>query len=490
LLSCFGLENRTDRIISESKDLKKPFTVLIKTAFTLFLAKIQSNLGKKKSELEEDEESHKLIQGKIVYLMYIPTSPHVDKPINKYLEEFAQKEKEEEELEKMRRKNKYIFLPLSLLKEERRIFGGRVETKRKHQSISEIKPSLYNKEENKEKKNKKGQKHITFKEFVGRTNKKSKTIKEINEIPKEVKNKFKTETSIQFVDISDNGNSKETSEIKSSENEENQSLTGSENSQKSESPINDIDLRYSVNFNGIFKSKNKLKDKLKAYKEKMNDSNENLNNINSSSKDNNLDNVLSDDNDNDNYCKNNFDLKNLIKKNTNDKNINNKKNINKKNNYNINNYINNNININDNNDLDIFVNKQKLKAKLNYNKNEMIKCQECDLIFNNKGLMKLHMNQFHKKINKEESKSNNSFKADNFIKNEINNKIIERNNIIENINNNYICKKDGKIFEIEEDYIKHFQKYHPYDYPFYCKDCNKGFFNNKLLKKHLKKIKH
>jgi uncharacterized C2H2 Zn-finger protein len=159
------------------------------------------------------------------------------------------------------------------------------------------------------------------------------------------------------------------------------------------------------------------------------------------------------------------------------------------NNY-INNNNNNNINLNDNNDLDNFVNKQKLKAKLNYNKNEMIKCQECDLIFNNKGLMKLHMNQFHKKINKEESKSNNSFKADNFIKNEINNKIIERNNIKENINNNYICKKDGKIFEIEEDYIKHFQKYHPYDYPFYCKDCNKGFFNNKLLKKHLKKIKH
>ena len=172
------------------------------------------------------------------------------------------------------------------------------------------------------------------------------------------------------------------------------------------------------------------------------------------------------------------------------------------------------INENDNNNLDIIANKQKLKAKLN--KNNMIKCQECDLIFNNIESMKLHMIQIHKKINKEKNKTNMIFKADNFIKtenNEINNRIIkidnniiienkngiikkeesrdiERNNIKEDIISNYICQKDGKIFETEEDYIKHFQKYHPYDYPFYCKDCNIGFSNNKLLKKHLKKIKH
>ena len=440
LLSCFGLENRTERIISESKDLKKPFTVLIKTAFTLILAKIQSNLGKRKSELEEeDEESHRLIQGKIVYLMYIPTSPHVDKPINTYLEEFAQKEKEEEELEKMRKKNKFTFLPLSLLKEERRVLGGRVETKRKHQSISEIKPSLYTKEERKDKKDKKAQKHITFKEFSGRKNTKSKTIKELNEVPKEVKDKFKCDTSIEFADNSDNESAKETSEIKSSENEENQSATESESSQKSESSIKDIDLRYSVNFKGLFKSKNKLKDKLKAFKEKMNDSNENQSSINSNSKDNNLDNVLSDDNDNDNdnYCKNNFNLKNLIKKNTNDKNVSNKNNINKKNNYNINNYINNNININ------VIGNKC---LKNSFIKNNLLKnyynSNECV------NLKNLRMS-YQKELNKFRPKSNSAIAYMKKYNSDRLRSIKEK--YLNNINNYYHSNSSNKISFDEKD---------------------------------------
>ena len=440
LLSCFGLENRTERIISESKDLKKPFTVLIKTAFTLILAKIQSNLGKRKSELEEeDEESHRLIQGKIVYLMYIPTSPHVDKPINTYLEEFAQKEKEEEELEKMRKKNKFTFLPLSLLKEERRVLGGRVETKRKHQSISEIKPSLYTKEERKDKKDKKAQKHITFKEFSGRKNTKSKTIKELNEVPKEVKDKFKCDTSIEFADNSDNESAKETSEIKSSENEENQSATESESSQKSESSIKDIDLRYSVNFKGLFKSKNKLKDKLKTFKEKMNDSNENQSSINSNSKDNNLDNVLSDDNDNDNdnYCKNNFNLKNLIKKNTNDKNVSNKNNINKKNNYNINNYINNNININ------VIGNKC---LKNSFIKNNLLKnyynSNECV------NLKNLRMS-YQKELNKFRPKSNSAIAYMKKYNSDRLRSIKEK--YLNNINNYYHSNSSNKISFDEKD---------------------------------------
>ena len=434
LLSCFGLENRTERIISESKDLKKPFIVLIQTAFTLILAKIQSNLGKKKSELEEeDEESHRLIQGKIVYLMYIPTSPHVDKPINKYLEEFAEKEKEEEELQKMRKNNKFTFLPLSLLKEERRLLGGRVETRRKHQSISEIKPSLYTKKESKERKDKKGQKHITFKEFPGRKNAKSKTIKEVNEIPKEVKDKFKSDTSIEFFDKSDNESAKETSEIKSSENEENQRAPESESSQKSVSPIKDIDLRYSVNFNGIFKSKNKLKDKLKTFKEKMNDSNENISSINSNSKDNNLYNVLSDDNDNDNdnYSKNNFNLKNLIKKNTNDKNVN------KKNNYNINNYINNNININ------VIGN--------NYLKNSFIKNNLLKNYYNsNEGVnMKNLRMSYQKEISKFRSKSNSAILYMKKYNSDRLRSIKEK--YLNNINNYYHSYSSNKISLDEKD---------------------------------------
>ena len=41
LLSCFGLDNRTDRLIHESKDLKKPFYALMHITLSIFLAKIR-----------------------------------------------------------------------------------------------------------------------------------------------------------------------------------------------------------------------------------------------------------------------------------------------------------------------------------------------------------------------------------------------------------------------------------------------------------------
>lgn len=45
------------------------------------------------SEVDEDEEIFKLIHGKNVYLIYLQTAPHVKVPINKYLDDFAQKKK-------------------------------------------------------------------------------------------------------------------------------------------------------------------------------------------------------------------------------------------------------------------------------------------------------------------------------------------------------------------------------------------------------------
>ena len=211
LLSCFGLENRTERIIHESKDVKKPFLALMHTAFTIVLAKIQMNIAKNinESEVDEDEEIFKLIHGKNVYLIYLQTAPHVKVPINKYLDDFAQKEKEEEELLKMRKKNKYSFLPTSLLKEERRILGGSINIKRRNQSICEMKPLISHFEDNKdykdkkEKKEYKGKRPKINKEFAERRKEKFRTIKEKKEEIKEVIDSYKCNTSIELIDYSE-----------------------------------------------------------------------------------------------------------------------------------------------------------------------------------------------------------------------------------------------------------------------------------------------
>ena len=158
---------------------------------------------------------------------------------------------------------------------------------------------------------------------------------------------------------------------------------------------------------------------------------------------------------------------------------------------------------------------KNLKNDVNHNQNKMVKCHDCDLIFNNIGLMKKHFYKIHKNIKKEKNSKNKENKTYYVLKNEnneINNNIIRIENKIikkkkkmnkneeekdkientkkEDIINYYKCQKDEKLFETEEEYINHFKKYHPYDFPFYCKECNIGFSNNKSLKNHFKKIKH
>jgi hypothetical protein len=260
LLSSYGLDNRTDKILNESKDVKKIFVSLMNTTFTLLLARIQFNLHKDYTLNNEDEENQ--IQGSMFYLIYIPTTPHVRAPIQKYLEDYAHKEKEEEDLRKMRDKNKYSFLPLSLLKEERRILGGGVESKKRHLSISEIKTFLINNEDRKKKK------HLTHKEFVGRKKDKSKTILEKSELPQEIKEKIKSEAPIGFEDNIDNDSDSQKS--KSFENS-NQSFNFSDSSQGSESPIklNKLDdLRDSVKIKKN-KKDGKAKEKKKESEIKM-----------------------------------------------------------------------------------------------------------------------------------------------------------------------------------------------------------------------------
>ena len=420
LLSSFGLENRTDRLINESKDLKKPFSVLMHTTFTLIIAKIQGNLSKINDKLNNEEEEHRLIQGKTIYLMYVPITKHIRKAIQKYLDDFAQKEKEEEELRKMRKKNKYSFLPLRLLKEERRILGGGIDSKRRNQSICEIKPFLINKEEkdkNEGKFNRKEKKSKTYKdfvlkkiqekeekmekekvlkeekvkkeekvpkeeneetedkedfEFVGRRRGKSRTILERKELPKEVVEKLKCETSIEFIDNYESDSGSLLS--KSNENNDDNSFNFSESSQKSESSIKENKTNnnniVNINKNNEIENNDKINNynviRKSSFKNKINN-----NNKNKFTKFNINDNTLTDNNmnynkKNSNFFKNNFIINNSIKQNNNNNvNINNinQTNINSKNNYNINNYINNHIHINviDNN----YFNKNMKKSFIN-----------------------------------------------------------------------------------------------------------------------------
>ena len=246
LLSCFGLDNRTDRIIHESNDVKKPFLALMHTAFTIILAKIQMNIVKNinESEIDEDEEIFKLIHGKNVYLIYLQTAQHIKGPINQYLEDFAQKEREEEELLKMRKKNKYSFLPTSLLKEERRILGGSIDIKRRNQSICQTKPFICHFEGNKDYKETKENienRSRTNKIITERRKEKIKTIKEKKEENNEEVEHHKCNTSIEIIDYSESeskskNKSRSRNKSKSKSRSTSKSKSESESQSESESP--------------------------------------------------------------------------------------------------------------------------------------------------------------------------------------------------------------------------------------------------------------
>ena len=290
LLSCFGLDNRTDRLIHESKDLKKPFYALMHIALSIFLAKIQVNLTKKRIETDDDEneEARKLIHGKNVYLIYLPISPHIREPIRAYLEDFIKKEKEEEDLARMRRRNKYSMISTSLLKEERRILGGSVNVKRRrNQSICEIKPLINDIEEvdeeennenneskekeNKEVKENKEKKEEENKEFFERRKGKFRTYKEKKETLEEVEEENKNNTSIEFIDYTDSqsqnvSKSKSRSNSSSSESKSSESSEDkSSNSESTESPVKHKDLRYN--------NENKLSQNIKTIKSINNEDN-------------------------------------------------------------------------------------------------------------------------------------------------------------------------------------------------------------------------
>jgi hypothetical protein len=142
MISCFGLVNQTDKLITESKDINRPFNVIMRTSFSIMIAYIQSKLNRNKTVLN-DEEEQRAILGKNNYLIYIPTPDHVKVPINAFLEEVAKQQKELEELIRLRYKSKFSIFPFSLMRHERRMFGSRIIEERRNQSISHPKKSAF-----------------------------------------------------------------------------------------------------------------------------------------------------------------------------------------------------------------------------------------------------------------------------------------------------------------------------------------------------------
>ena len=401
-LSYAGLTNHTDKLISQSKDINRPFNVIMSTAFTLLIANIQANITKFKININQEENDGRLIQGKIIYLMYIPTPAHVKPQIQEYLEEAEKKQKEEEEKLRSKFKAKYSLFPLSLIRQERRMFGSGIFAERKNQSISHGKTSTFednqNDDENCKDMSDIQEENTERSYFSGRKSGKSKTIIERIDIIKEIEDKIKPDqaTTVELVDSNDSDSNNDNKHFSSSQSSS--SSCGSDSASSSSDSedkkeqlnedINNIKIEDSKkdNENNKINEDNKVKEnKEKIENKENNNKNKNNKKINNSNKiDKNIGNKIDNkgddkivnksdnkiDNDdiindyknkrNSNNIINSKDIREKYEKrkilnnnNINNNNINNninnngnKKNKNENNGYSIKTFINNNININ------------------------------------------------------------------------------------------------------------------------------------------------
>jgi hypothetical protein len=264
-LSCYGLLNQTDKLISDSKDLNRPFNIIMRVALSLFLGNVQINLTKEKSELINEYDEYKLIKGKIIYSIYIYTPKHVKSPLQKVVEELKKKEREEEELLRMRFKGKFSLFPISLLKRERRVFGSGVIQSKRNQSIMMFKSDVLCK--NKIEETDENRMHAKSTKFNGRKGGKSKTIVDrTEEVPKEVSNKVKSQTALKFMDINYSSESKisssEESKSESDESEEKSENKLNFNQSESSSDFNENDNEKESN-NEVEEKKEKLNNNIK-----------------------------------------------------------------------------------------------------------------------------------------------------------------------------------------------------------------------------------
>ena len=202
IYSGLGLVNQTDKIFDQSKNIKdinRSFNIIIRTTFSILLAYIQKCITKDKDEIniEEDIEVKINQRNSKWYLIYIPTPEHVKISVKKFLDEFENMRREEEELLKLRFKSKYSIFPISLLRQERRMFGsGTLEEKRK-QSLLYSNKSLYDAhspEKKEEPKKIESEKQVNV-SYFGRKANKSRTIIANTDVTKELGDKIKADVS-------------------------------------------------------------------------------------------------------------------------------------------------------------------------------------------------------------------------------------------------------------------------------------------------------
>ena len=353
--SCSGQLSQTDKLILESKDLNKPFNVIMRIALTLFLANIQLNLTKNRDylKIDQEEDEHRLINGKVVYLIFISTPPHMNSPLKKLEEEIEKKQKEEEEMLRSRYKGKFSIFPYGLIKRERRIFGNGVVHSKRNQSIIMYKHPLNQKRNNED--DEIDQEKIRKvdnqnKRFIKRKEGKSKTVLDKPEISKEIGNKIKSTRALTFINLHKNESDDDSS---SSLFSKNKSDSSDEEKSNNESDTSESEISKEEN-------KDKFNDNINNIKRARTTINEDINDINENKLNDISNNIITDN------SQNNSNLNKKI--NNNNNNNNNGFSKSDKNNVSINNYINNNININlINNDLLNSTLKQSLLNKKIFN---------------------------------------------------------------------------------------------------------------------------
>ena len=150
-----------------------------------------------------------------------------------------------------------------------------------------------------------------------------------------------------------------------------------------------------------------------------------------------------------------------------------------------------NININKNKNTDYDLNENSMKSKNEKNDESQINKKESKV--NN-----IQKNDI-KSIKEENNINNNNFKEnqkkeqEDFKKEEdikMQNEVENNKNEKEGTSYYYECYRDRKIFQTEKNYVKHFKRCHPNDFPFYCDQCNKGFFSYNSIETHNRKEGH
>ena len=141
----------------------------------------------------------------------------------------------------------------------------------------------------------------------------------------------------------------------------------------------------------------------------------------------------------------------------------------------------------------------------NSNKNEKIKCTECDLMFDSIESMSEHFYKIHENNKKDKFDKNEEPKQDEKIeikkeenikqteikineeKDNINNNIQFKNNYDEKDEPKIKASKNIRIFQYDEDNYDNLKKYNVDDYPYFCAICKKGFFNEISYQRHINK---